>query len=397
MAANDLTFNQIATILTSIADQATGVDHLTPTDTASFVSLATTTLKAGYDPIMNALSVVLSDTIFSIRPYQAKFSIVTRDKATYGLHTRKINYCDKPISDDDAYDSTALVDGQSVDHYTINKPHVIQTNFYGTNVFKDYVTIFENQLDVAFSGVEQFRSFIAGVLQNIDDKFTAMVEYVNRMTIVNMIGGTLQLNGSNVFHLITDYKTETGNTTITSSNYKSEAEFPYFAKWVVAKIEQVSNLFTERSSMFHSNFTNATIMRHTPKEMQKACFYSPALTFMRTNMLADAFNEGDLKMVDHEEVNYWQSIETPTTISVRPSWIDADGKIVELDAGDPDVETNALFGVLFDVEALGHTLFDERMVSTPLNASGLYTNLYFHHNSQWWNDFSENFAVFLLD
>ena len=397
MAANDLTFNQIATILTSIANQATGVDHLTPTDTASFVSLATTTLKAGYDPIMQALSVVLSDTIFSIRPYQAKFSIVTRDKSTYGMHTRKINYCDKPISDDNAYDPVALADGQSVDHYKINKPHVIQTNFYGTNVFKDYVTIFENQLDVAFSGVEQFRSFIAGVLQNIDDKFTAMVEYVNRMTIVNMIGGTLALNGSNVFHLITDYKTETGNTTITSSNYKSEAEFPYFAKWVVAKIEQVSNLFTERSSMFHSNFTNATIMRHTPKEMQKACFYSPALTFMRTNMLADAFNEGDLRLVDHEEVNYWQSIETPTTISVRPSWIDADGVIQELDAGDPDIETDALFGVLFDVEALGHTLFNERMASTPLNADGLYTNLYFHHNSQWWNDFSENFAVFLLD
>ncbi len=397
MAANDLTFEQVSTILTSIANQATGVDHLTPTDTASFVTLATTTLKAGYDPILSAISTVLKDTIFSIRPYQAKFRIVTRDASTYGMHSRKINYIDTPIVDDDAYDATALVDGQSIDHYEIRKPKVIQTNFYGEDTFSDFITIFENQIDVAFTGVEQFREFIAGVLQQIDDKITQVFEATNRMTVVNMIGGTLHQNGTNVIHLITEYQADTGNTTITQANYKSEAEFPYFAKWVVARIEQVSNMMTERSLAFHSSFTNAPIMRHTRKEFQKALFYAPMLTFMRTNMLADAFNEGDLKMVDHEYVNYWQSIETPTTISVRPSWVDANGDVQTLDVGDPDVEEQYLFGVLFDVEALGHTIFSERMASTPMNARGLYTNLWWHYLSRWWNDYSENFVVFVLD
>lgn len=397
MAANDLSFNQVATILTSIANQATGVDHLTPTDTASFITLAQTTLKAGYDPILNALSCVLSDTIFSIRPYRAKFSIVTRDKTTYGLHSRKINYIDKPISNDDAYDPSVLVDGSSVDHYTINKPQVIQTNFYGENTFKDYITIFDDQLDVAFTGVEQFREFISGVIQAIDDKITQIFEATNRMTVVNMIGGTLAQNGANVIHLITEYMADTGNTTITQSNYKSEAEFPYFAKWVVSRIEQISNMMTERSSQFHTNFTGATIMRHTPKEFQRGLFLSEMLTFMRTNMLADAFNEGDLQLVPHEFVNFWQSIENPSHISVRPSWVDSTGAVTELDVGDPDIEENYLFGVLFDVEALGHTIFNERMDVTPHNASGLYQNYYWHYLSRWWNDYSENFVCFVLD
>lgn len=397
MAANDLTFNQVATILTSIANQATGVDNLTPTNTDEFITLATKTLKCGYDAILNAISTVLTDTIFSTRPYTAKFRILTRDQSTYGMHTRKISYMDNPVVDDDAYDNTKIVDGQSIDHYTIRKPKVIQTNFYGENSFADYITIFENQIDVAFTGVDQFREFIAGVLQNIDDKIAQTFESTNRMCIVNLIGGIIASSSPNQVHLITEYKNETGNTTITSSNYKSESEFPYFSKWVVSKIEQISNLMTERSIMFHNNFTGADIPRHTPKKYQKALFFSPALTFMRTNMLADAFNEGDLKMVDHEEVNYWQSIKTPDTISVRPSWVDANGDVVTLDVGDPDIEVDNVFGILFDVEAAGHTIFNKRMDSTPLNARGLYTNLWWHYLSRWYNDFSENAVVFLMD
>lgn len=397
MAANELTFNQIATILTSIANQATGIDNITPTNTDEFITLATRTLKAGYDPILNALSTVLTDTIFSMRPYAAKFNLMTRDKVTYGLHSRKINYIDNPVINDDAYDPTKIVDNGAIDHYKIRKPKAIQTNFYGENAFADYITIFENQIDVAFTGVEQFREFIAGVLQNIDDKITQTFEAANRMCVVNLIGGIIKGTPSNAIHLITEYKAETGNTTINKNNYKSEKEFPYFSKWVISRIEQVSNLMTERSIKFHMNFNDGNIPRHTPKEFQKALFYSPALTFMRTNMLADAFNSGDLKMVDHEEVNYWQSIETPDTINVRPSWIAADGTIAKLKSDDPNLEISSVFGVLFDVEAAGHTIFNERMDATPLNCAGLYTNLWWHYLSRWYNDFSENAVVFLMD
>ena len=73
MAANDLTFEQIVTVLNSIASQATGQAQLTATNTSDFITVAQTTLKAGADPIMNAISQTLSKTIFSIRPYFEKF------------------------------------------------------------------------------------------------------------------------------------------------------------------------------------------------------------------------------------------------------------------------------------------------------------------------------------
>ena len=46
-SVNELNFNQVSTLLTSIVKQATGQSVLTPTTTSDFVSVATTALKNG--------------------------------------------------------------------------------------------------------------------------------------------------------------------------------------------------------------------------------------------------------------------------------------------------------------------------------------------------------------
>ena len=51
-----MTFNQAATLLNAIQTQATGQAALTATDVSSFVSAAQTTLKTGYDPVINAIN-----------------------------------------------------------------------------------------------------------------------------------------------------------------------------------------------------------------------------------------------------------------------------------------------------------------------------------------------------
>ena len=55
MAVNSLNFEQVATVLTSIVKQATNQAVLTPTDTASFVSVAQIALRADRDAVMNAI------------------------------------------------------------------------------------------------------------------------------------------------------------------------------------------------------------------------------------------------------------------------------------------------------------------------------------------------------
>ena len=138
MAANTLSFNQLATILTDITEQATGQKVLTPTDTSSFVTVAQKALLTGYDPLLSAISQVLSRTIFSVRPYTRKFQGLEADSLRYGNHTRKIQVADKGWSEDDRI---KLVDGESIDQQIVDKPNVLQTNFYGANIYQKQITI----------------------------------------------------------------------------------------------------------------------------------------------------------------------------------------------------------------------------------------------------------------
>lgn len=43
--ANDLSFNQLSTVLTAITNQATGVNNIAPVDTSSFVTVATDSVE----------------------------------------------------------------------------------------------------------------------------------------------------------------------------------------------------------------------------------------------------------------------------------------------------------------------------------------------------------------
>ena len=159
MSVNTLTFEQISTILSSLCQQATGQTALTSKDTGDFVSVAQTTISAGYDAVMNAIGNVLGRTIFSIRPYNAKFAGLEKSIDRWGAYMRKLSIADNDWADDSAYaypvtyDSTQDVpngDGGTVDQWTIKKPNVLQTNFYGQSIYGDHVTITQDQLETAF-------------------------------------------------------------------------------------------------------------------------------------------------------------------------------------------------------------------------------------------------------
>ena len=172
--ANDLTFNQIATILNSICQQATGQAQITPTNTSDFVAVATTILKAGYEEVYKAIGTVLGRTIFSTRPYYAKLRGMQVSDSMFKLHTRKLQLSDNSFDDNlsvkwpityDVSQSPPLGDGESVDMQKIKKAKPLQTNFYGMNTFQDHYTIFDHQIDVAFSTPEELGMFWSMVLQ----------------------------------------------------------------------------------------------------------------------------------------------------------------------------------------------------------------------------------------
>lgn len=379
-----------ATVLNEIVNQATGNKTINAVSTDSFTSVATTALGLGIDPLLNAISQVLSRTIFSIRPYSRKFKGLYQDNMTFGNHVRKLNIADSAWDKDDRYD---LKDGQSVDDQTVKIPKVLQTNFYGQNVYQRQITLFRDQLNVALQNEQEFQRFVTMIMTNASDLIEQAHEATARMTLANFIGGKVKGDPDNVIHLVTKYNGVAG-TSLTTDTVKQPENFVPFMKWVTGYIKTVSDWMSERTQKFHINVTEKEISRHTPYNKQKLYLYSEELNNIDATVMSSIFNDSYLKMADHEKVGFWQNIETPDSIHVKASYMDTSGDIVSDTEG---TVTSNIFGVLFDEEAVGITTYSEWSAPSPFNARGGYSNIFWHFNDRYYNDFTENGVVFLLD
>ena len=389
---SELTFNQISTVLKEVYQQATGKTTLAPVDTNSFIAVATTALETGYDPVLKAISQTLSKTIFSNRNYKRKLKSMNVSDIRYGNHVRKLSMVDS----DGNFENDSrqeLTDGESIDMYAVNKPKVLQTNFYGQDVYEKSMTIFKDQIDCAISGPDQFAEFLSMIMTNAKNQIETAHESTARLTLSNYIAGKSVGDVNNVIKLVTMYNNETG-LSLTSETVKQPDNYPTFMRWALAKVMTISDFFTERTIKFHTNIAGKEVTRYTPKSLQRLYLYSPEMNNMSTNVLSTTFNDEYLKKIgDYERVNYWQSIDTPTDINIKPKYMDIDGTLKQ---PEENVVLSNVFGVMTDYETLGYNVTNQWQATTPFNAKGGYSNIFWHFTDRYWNDFTENGVIFLL-
>ena len=400
MAVNDLTFNQLATVLTAITAQATGASPIAVTDTSTFVSVGQTALKAGYDVLNTAVSQVMSKTIFSIRPYRSKFQGMEVSQQRFGNITRKLTAIDKPIQEDDRF---KLVEGQAIDPFKVNKPLALEEQFVGQNVYQITRSIYKDQLDQAFTSVEGLNNFVTMIMTNISDQLEQARETTKRETLVNLISAIIGpyngVTGQNV-KLVTEYNAYlglTGQNVLTWAGIKGNADqFQRFMRFAYARIAAMSSMLTERSQQYHANITGKEVMRHTPYENQRVYILAQERYDMEAQVLADAYHDNYLRLADAETINFWQSISTPDTINNTPAYLVLSGGSVGTVAKGSAVNKGGVFAMIMDEDAAGITLANE-WADSIWNPVGGYANHVFHTTCRYWNSFTENAVVFTLD
>lgn len=387
MANNALSIEQAYTFLSSLYSQAMGSDQsIVSVDSKNFVSVANSVLKTGTDNTLGAISQILGRTIFSIRPYTARFAGIDWSAERWGNMTRKINYADLPIDETD--DSITLTDGASVDPWTIKKPSIVQTNWYGQQAFQDHVTIFEQQLDTALQSPEELARFISGVMQNMMDKLEMFREDQARAALINFAAGKAAASNCYI-NVLQEYYNETG-VELTAATMLSDTYYVPFTKWLYSYINTLTRMMAERSLKYHINITGKEIARHTPANRLKAYMSARIMDAIDSIALPSVYGADRLKMVDFEGVSYWQNINDPTTIKAKPVYLATDGTLTEANA---DTTISNMIGILFDDEAIGMNRFMQRVDRSVLNPRGLYSNFFYHEHIRVLNDFTENGVV----
>lgn len=402
MGVNTVTFEQCSTILNSIVQQATGRTALTTTE-ADFISVAQTALSVGKDAIFNALSNVLARTIFAIRPYSASMLGLEKDLPTWGQYMRKLNIVASDWTDNDAYkwpvayDSSQsgheTGDGYSVDPWVIAKREFIQTNFLGQSVFSDHYTIFDEQLETAFTGPEEFAQFISMMSTDMVNKLELCKDNVSRTLVSNFASGLYAENDSSrVVKLLTLYNSETQGS-YTADSILLPDNFPGFIKWAYAKMASIASMFRENSVKYQTMISSKPVLHHTPYENQKLYMLAGDRFAIDSRVLADTFHDNYLRYADVETVNFWQSIDTPDTIKMKPTYTNTSGVVTT--AGSA-VTVSPVFAVLFDDAAMGWARVHQNVLPTPVNPRGEYRNMFYNMRIRCFSDNTEKGVVFLL-
>ena len=393
MAMNEMSINQIYTIVNQIVNDVKGGTQTAPVNTAGFLAQATTALKTGYDPVINSISQIMHKTIFSDRAYRPIFSGIRKNSEQWGNHVRKLNPLDSDFESNDIYN---LVDGQSIDQYVVNKPKIIQTNFYGETTYQKHLTIFGRQLDTAFSDASELGRFFTTVMTNAQSQIAQAREELERETVAGFIAAKAKADSGNVISLIDKYNAETG-AELTAETAMLPANFPDFARWTFAFIKTLAQDMLVRGYRYHLNLTGLQtpimIPRHTPAANLKMVMYAPFINAVDARVLSTTFNDEYLRYIEKSEVTFWQTPEAPADITAIASYTGDAGTVV---TDESETEVTDVVAVLYDEEAMGHTIVNNSSTPTPYNARGGYYNQFWNWTDRYWADLTENAVVLTL-
>ena len=410
---NNGEFLQAATLLNGLLSQATGKASLTATTLGDWVSQAQTAAKLGYDVLTSQLTQMVTRTIFASRPWERKLKDLYFDSERWGNHIRKVNYLARDFMDDDRYSITFNQDNPQQIPY---KNEVIQTNFYGQEMVQAAWTIYKDQWDQAFRGPAELNAFVGGLMTEVRNQIEQGTEQWSRATLANEIGATILSADSNVMstnakadrvvNLCYEYVQRVGATLETGQTAKEycmlPANFEGFIRFMFARIKTVSDKMTNRSNLYHNDIrvggsggTVKSILRHTPKQLQRLYLFSPLVAEIDARVLAVTFNPSYLTFGEREDVDFWQAAASPDSISLYPSYIDIDGKPYTYSGNSP-LAVSDVVGILMDRDACGVTPINEWSAPAPFNAKHGFQTTYWHRSLRMFNDQTENSVVFLL-
>ena len=412
--ARTLTPIDVYAIVNAMVEEQTGQQAtLQVVDTSTFISAGETLLQAGTENVLNTLALVFGRTLMAVRPYKAKLALIdAMNTGAYTSRIRKISYYSKTAQADGAhntdlytnlsqgYDNGTNGGSSTASMWIQNVPVPLEVYFGGQSVWQDSISIYEDQLKAAFRSEDEFARFAEGILTERGNDIESQKEAFNRALIINHAAGVIDMSADmpgSAIEMVAAYNADRGtsyNGTQLRTTYLED-----FLAFFVETFKITSDRMTHRSANFHWSPPKTvggdsyTLLRHTPKAMQRALLYNPFFIKAKANVFPQIFNPEYLEIGQYEGVDFWQNENVPYDIDVTPAIIDT--STGEIDKGAA-VTGIYLLGLLYDQDALMMNYQLDDAYSTPIEARKKYRNIWWHFSRNSMADFTENCVVFYM-
>lgn len=376
---------QVAQFVNDAQKEVLGESAIITEDLSNIVSVGETIANMNlYDKYVGALVNRIARSIFSIRAYSGRAPRVLMDSWEYGSIVQKVHM---KLPDAEDNESWELVDGATYEENQFYKPQVFVKLWNHKTTFEVPISIAEVQLKQSFLGAEEMARFVGMLYQAVENSLTLKFDELIMRTINNFIGATIQdgTSGVQVIHLVTEYNANYG-ASLTS------ATAPYdkgFLRYVVFRMKQVATRLSGYSTLFNLGGTQ----KHTPREDLRIVLHETIDAGVSAFLQSDTFHDELVKLPQADVVPFWQGSGTSYALADTTS---IDVQVLDTSGSKQSVKEDYIVGVMFDRDALGVTAFNRRTTS-KYNAKAEFFNYWYKEDAGYFNDYNENFVVFIAD
>ena len=395
--------NQIAKVLNeTFFPEATGdppVGLPISDDLSNVVEVGTRiTSDSNFGNMMNGYMKTIFDkvgeTVYSDMGYESGgFDLHVTDSELGGI-LEKIRI---EAPDFDENKAWTFTDGDGSTHEEMFGYHPVDVDgkyFMSRTTFrtKPY-TITEKQFRTAFTSIDNVYEFIGRIEQRVISKRDLAINILNHKAVTALIAEKI-LAGENVINLLAEYRTETGDSTVTESNWQTNEKFLLYANTFVRTISDIMN---EPTGLYNED----GYVSQTTESNRKFYLLSDFSRAIESYVYRSSYNVENVKLTGYKTIAYWQVVgfnknkanyvDRSTIRAIPPS----EGEQTETPDTREIVTQNGIVGVIFNKYA---AFINAKRIETGVQTNNFdkWTNYIHMFEAGYYVDTGENAVVFII-
>lgn len=358
------------------------LDSFTITDLGSAVvdPISGDLVKATAETFFNALVSVISRIEVNTRVYSGDLDVFMVKDSEWGGFIERVYFELGNIIDDPKWNlaynaglTPPKVDYADEDHRFY--PLKAHAKLYRKAIpILTPISLPTDQMREAVRNEAEMQSIVNGIQAAVRNTITLGIQSIRHMMAQNAIAISIANTGTAI-NLLTDYQTDTGDTSVTSSNWQASPEFQAYALQRIA--ETRDNLRD-----FSAAFNDHTVPIFSSEDETRLVLLNKFDKICRFKVKASTFNQQNLAIGDYSTVTSWQGINAGSGAadfdfaSVSKVMIAADADET-LGIGSGAFTQSGVVALLFDRYALGMSPY-KRKVTGQYTAIADFYNQYHH-------------------
>lgn len=308
--------NQIADVLNSaFFPEATGAgegdEEIIKDDLSNVVSVGTrVTSSSTFGNMMNGYLKTIYDkvgeTIYTDEGYTSGSFDLSVTDAEYGSILEKVRV-EAPEFDENKMWTFTEGGGSTHEEMFGYHPLDVTAKYFNSRATfrtKPY-TITETQFRSAFTSREAVIRFIAAIEQRVLSKRNLAINILNHKAVTALIAEKLK-TGNNVYDLLAEYVAETGDNTVTVTNWRTSERFLVFANTF---IRTIADLMNEPTALYNEE----DYISQTTDGQRRFYLISDFSRALESWVYRTSYNEEYNKLTGYKTIAYWQSVGNSKT------------------------------------------------------------------------------------